>query len=141
AEDRAPKIIGPIHNENFLRDEESRSQPIRLEWEQQLAQGYFIEIYRGDEQVRQSEIKQTSVRFAPASFGTYRWRVKVQDARRPNSPWSEFYQFNVSSDSAPPQLELINPKSNDQIAVGKNFERPTEFRWSGDETLTYLLEV
>lgn len=144
-EDRAPKLISPKNKEslNFAKKKTESAEKIIFTWENMEAKGYEFElVLKNGKIVKNGKTKKSSIALKfKKLFGDYKWKVRVSDKSRPNSPWSEYNTVKLGNGNNSQIPQLVMPENNEKVLIGQNIAEPVRFSWLGDKNSKYRIEV
>jgi hypothetical protein len=125
----APKLFRPLDGEEVSVLDESNSN-VLLQWQQ--VEGLNYQLEWNDGEIKSSLVSGGSAMIDMAPGRPFSWRVKIQDAQRPDAVWSEWQNVSVTFVPAPSLPTELTPHEVEY----QTYETPNEkvdLSWKGSD--------
>lgn len=128
----APEILRPKEGEKIrLPAQENLRPELFLQWKGTKAQKYLVEWE--DSKINSLQVQGSGVLVTPTESGAFRWRVKIDNEKRPLSQWSSWQTLDVTlvgppktpTNLSPEKLELES-YSKDGVEVSLSWEAQSD---------------
>ncbi|HLE09960.1 MAG: hypothetical protein A2504_03085 [Bdellovibrionales bacterium RIFOXYD12_FULL_39_22] len=135
-----PEFYYPEEGSTIFLDEDGRvlnkTQAI-LEWQSKQDADYFLELYKGEDNVVGQRQKTNRYKLSSFSEGAYRFRVKYKNLDMPDSPWTSFRNFFIERVQLPRINTLAAPSDGEEFITNP---QGIDLRWEADKNAVgYLI--